>query len=146
MVREELETLMHREEIMWAQKGRHNWVIYGDRNTRYFQTVVKQRARNRIVQLKSEVGELITEQKGIEELLFLHFKQNFEGKTEVTIDQLMALNKPVTLAEIETTIFQIRPYKAPGPDGILAFFYQEYWDIMKHDIFNTVLAFFHSGS
>lgn len=69
-----------------------------------------------------------------------------EGKTEVTIDQLMALNKPVTLAEIETTIFQIRPYKAPGPDGILAFFYQEYWDIMKHDIFNTVLAFFHSGS
>lgn len=58
----------------------------------------------------------------------------------------MALNKPVTLAEIETTIFQIRPYKAPRPDGILAFFYQEYWDIMKHDIFNTVLAFFHSSS
>lgn len=99
-----------------------------------------------MVQLKSEVGELITEQKGIEELLFLHFKQNFEGKTEATIDQLMALNKPVTLAEIETTIFQIRSHKAPRPDEILAFFYQEYWDIMKHDIFNTVLAFFHSGS
>lgn len=49
MVREELETLLHREEIMWAQKGRHNWVIYGDKNTRYFQTVVKQRSRNRIV-------------------------------------------------------------------------------------------------
>ena len=95
--------------------------------------------------------------------MFLHFKQNFEGTTEVTVDQIleeirtlpipqinaqqnMFLNKPVTTKEIETTIFQLGPYKAPGLDGIPAFFYQEYWDIVKHDIYNTVLAFFHSGS
>ena len=43
LFREELETLMHREEVMWSQKARCNWVILGDKNTRYFQTMVKQR-------------------------------------------------------------------------------------------------------
>lgn len=30
-----------RKEIMWAQKARRNWILYGDRNTKYFQTVVR---------------------------------------------------------------------------------------------------------
>ena len=52
----------------------------------------------------------------------------------------------MTNEEIELTIFQLRPYKAPRLDGIPAFFYQEYWDLVKYDIFNYVQAFFHSGS
>ena len=60
LFREELETLLHREEVMWSQKAKCNWVILGDRNTRYFQTMVKQRkARSRILQLKSDDGEVI---------------------------------------------------------------------------------------
>ena len=34
--REELEELLDREEMMWAQKARTNWILHGDRNTRYF--------------------------------------------------------------------------------------------------------------
>ena len=38
---------------MWAQKERCNWALFEDRNTRYFQTVVKQRrARSRILHIK----------------------------------------------------------------------------------------------
>ena len=37
------------------------------------------------------------------------------------------------------------PHKAPGPNGIPAFFFQEHWNIVKKDILNTVHAFFHSG-
>lgn len=40
-LRSEIEKLMFQEEIMWAQKAQSNWIIYEDRNTRYFQTVVK---------------------------------------------------------------------------------------------------------
>lgn len=36
LTREELETLMHREEVMWSQKARCNWVVLGDRNMKYF--------------------------------------------------------------------------------------------------------------
>lgn len=42
-LREEIEMLMFREEIMWAQKARNEWILKGDRNTKYFQTLVKQR-------------------------------------------------------------------------------------------------------
>lgn len=45
--------LMMREEMKWAQKARNKGIVLGERNTRYFQTVVKQRrARNRIYTLR----------------------------------------------------------------------------------------------
>ena len=43
-------------------------------------------------------------------------------------------------------MFQLGPHKAPGLDGIPAFFYQEYWSTVKSDVINIVQAFFHSGS
>nr|POE60332.1 beta-amyrin 24-hydroxylase [Quercus suber] len=69
--REELETLLQREELMWAQKARCNWITLGYKNTKYFQNVVKQkRARNRILQLRTEDGSVIEDQKGIENLMW----------------------------------------------------------------------------
>ena len=37
-------------------------------------------------------------------------------------------------------------HKAPRLDGILAFFFQEFWSTVKSNVISTVLAFFHSGS
>lgn len=52
MARGELEVLLQREVVMWAQKARSDWILFGDRNTRFYHAVVRQkRARNRIVQL-----------------------------------------------------------------------------------------------
>lgn len=43
--------------MMWAQKARTKWIFQGDRNIKYFQTVVRQRrAKNRILQSKEPVG------------------------------------------------------------------------------------------
>jgi len=59
IIMEELEVLMHREELMWAQKARSDWIVLGDRNTRCFQIVVKQRrARSRILNLKNSSKRL----------------------------------------------------------------------------------------
>ena len=38
------------------------------------------------------------------------------------------------------------PHKAPGLDGLPAFFFQHYWEIVKTYVFNTIHDFFHSGS
>lgn len=43
-------------------------------------------------------------------------------------------------------VFQLGSHKAPRPNGILAFFYYEYWAVVKQDIPNSVHAFFHSSS
>ena len=49
-MREEIEDLLDKKELKWAQKVRTNWIFYGDRNIKYFQTIVKQRrAKDRIL-------------------------------------------------------------------------------------------------
>ena len=37
------------------------------------------------------------------------------------------LNIPISTIEIEEVVFQLGPHKAPRPDGIPAFFFQEFW-------------------
>ncbi|XP_075645292.1 uncharacterized protein LOC142616298 [Castanea sativa] len=141
LFREELETLIHREEVTRSQKARCNWVVLRDRNTRYFQTVVKQRrARSKILQLKTDDGEVIEDQGRIEQLLLQHFKQSYRRTTTTNVDHILkeiktlpisqisnqqnlALTTPVTNEEIEFTTFRLGSFKSPGPDGIPAFFY-----------------------
>ena len=50
---------------------------------------------------------------------------------KLTHQQLIQLEKPLIDLEIELAIFQLGPHKSLGPDGIHAFFYQEYWNIVK---------------
>ena len=55
------------------------------------------------------------------------------------------MSRPITSWEIDT-IFQLGSHKALGPDGIPTFFYQQYWEVVKIDVVNTIQAFFHLGS
>jgi hypothetical protein len=74
-VREQVEDLLHREELMWAQKAKSNWDINGDCNTRYFQAVVKnRRRRNIIIQIKNESDQWITKAGEIEHCFQQHFQ------------------------------------------------------------------------
>ena len=74
--REELEELLNRDELMWAQKVRTNWILHGDRNTKYFQTVVrKRRLKNRIIQIKDEKGILTENPEEIENIFLTHSKE-----------------------------------------------------------------------
>ena len=63
---------------MWAQKARSDWIIQGDRNTKYFQTLVKQRrARSKILDLKTDEGIITEDYEVIESTLVNHFKNQF---------------------------------------------------------------------
>ena len=92
-----------------------------------------------------------------------HFKRNYEGISNRSVNdivqelqglpistlsnqQVCSLNIPISDKEIEDNVFQLGSHKAPGPDGIPAFFFQHFWDIVKPDVISTVQAFFHSGS
>lgn len=77
-LREDLEDLLIKEDIKWVQKARCDWVVQGDRNTKYFQTVVKQRrAKNRIVSLRKDDGTLTENFEEIESIIVSHFKDRF---------------------------------------------------------------------
>lgn len=50
-----LDKVLEREEIMWCQRARINWLRYGDRNTKFFHNYAKQRGRtNKIVGILGE--------------------------------------------------------------------------------------------
>ena len=162
-LREEIENLMIKEELMWSQKARSDWIIQGDRNSKYFQTLVKQRrVRTRITMLKKSDGQQIEDLNEIEALLVDHFKSQYNESDSKDVHSILRelealsipkldqsqkqhLDRQVTNAEIEEAIFQLGS-KAPSPDGLLALLYQEFWSVVKKDIFNYVHAFFHSGT
>ncbi|XP_030933957.1 uncharacterized protein LOC115959633 [Quercus lobata] len=88
--REELEELLDREELMWALKARTNWFLHGDRNTRYFQTVVRQRrSKNRIIQIKDEEGNLTDNAEETENIFLESFKRSFRGNNSLTVKNII---------------------------------------------------------
>ncbi|MCI20639.1 hypothetical protein A2U01_0041801, partial [Trifolium medium] len=47
---------------------------------------------------------------------------------------MMSLAAPITNEEVKHAIFSMSPWKAPGPDGFPAGFYQKSWDIVSSSV------------
>lgn len=52
---------------------------------------------------------------------------------------------PFTEEEVSNALFHIGPLKAPGTDGLPAWFFQHNWAVLKTQIIAAVLGFFKSG-
>lgn len=50
-----------------------------------------------------------------------------------------SLSLPFTKDEVKTTLFDLNPSKAPGPDGFTALFYQNAWDIIGEEVTTVIL-------
>ena len=75
---------------MWAQKERCNWTLFEDRNTRYFQTMVKQRrARSKILHIKDGEMNLIDNPNEIDDVLENHFKSSYEDPNPPSVNSIL---------------------------------------------------------
>ena len=61
----------------------------------------------------------------------------------MTDDMLEVLSRPYSSEEVKAALFQMGPTKAPGPDGMNAFFYQKFWNIVGNEVTDAVLDFLH---
>ena len=65
---------------------------------------------------------------------------------KITEEMNEHLTKEFHKEEIFQAIHSMHPTKAPGPDGMLAIFYQKYWDIIGDDVSKTILNILNSNA
>lgn len=132
---------MEAEEIAWKQRSRVDWLRDGDKNTRYFHSRASQRRRkNHIAGVEDETGLWIGEDQGMEICFINYFQQLFSISAPTNIDEVLEAMSPVvtnnmntsllrevSFVEIKEVVFQLGAWKASGPDGFPALFYQTFW-------------------
>lgn len=158
-VEDHMNELLYREELLWLQRSRVDWLKDGDRNTKFFQRKAVWRARkNKVKRLIDDNGESHNDHAVMGSMVNSYFKNMFtrdDGlvreplvnlfEAKVTNDMNTKLCGEFTDKEISDSLFQIGPLKAPGKDGFPARFFQRNWAVLKKDIIHAVKEFFRTG-
>ncbi|KAL0439752.1 UNVERIFIED_CONTAM: hypothetical protein Slati_2458200 [Sesamum latifolium] len=160
-LRRELEEFLTREEIMWKQRGKAQWLREGDRNTPYFHARASaRRKKNSISKLQNEEGDWCSSLEGIRQIISSYFHTLFQtsNPSAEAIDGILrgmprkvsnelneTLLQPFSPDEVRHALFQMYPYKSSGRDGMSLVFYQKYWHIVGPKITSFVLEFLNHG-
>jgi ribonuclease HI len=154
-----LEDALSKQDLFWQEKARLTWHLEGDRNTKFFHRLAKIKTSTKQIHSLQDGETVITDPKLISDHI-VNFYKNLFCSNFVLQDSLLAeevipplvtndINALMTVfpshSEIKSAVFALNKDSAPGPDGFGAFFYQHFWEIVKHDVVNAVLQFFTSS-
>ena len=77
-----LDTLLFKEEIYWAQRSRIPWLKHGDKNTRFFHLKASQRKqRNHIQSIKNAEDVWVEDESDIAGVALEYFETLFKAGT-----------------------------------------------------------------
>ncbi|XP_028770185.1 uncharacterized protein LOC114727663 [Neltuma alba] len=128
----ELEDILIKEDLMWAQKAKCKWFAMGDRNTKFFHAKANgRRCRNKIEAIKDEAGIWTNDVSRIKYMATNFFTNLFSNEdidgaypqidcTFAPLDKSYKedLQRRVSEEEIRGAIFSMGALKSPGPDGL----------------------------
>ena len=127
------------EEEYWTLKSRINWAAYGDRNTSFFHvSSLIRRHRNRIKSIKNSLGEWVTKEEEVKNIILTGYIDLFQTSFSssscfsdvenfsccfISEGDWVSLCTPMSEEEIKLGIWSLKPFKAPGVDGLHAGFF-----------------------
>lgn len=135
---EEYNDILNQEELLWFQRSREDWIVSGDRNTKYYHAAATiRKARSVVTCLRLDTGEWIADKAQLHDHVQQYYISLFsntsssQGNTvtggvfpSLLQADWQAFDMPITKAEVRCALFDMAPYKALGPDGLHAAFYQ----------------------
>jgi hypothetical protein len=134
-------------------------VKFGDKNNAFFhtQTIIRGK-RKRVHRLQLPNGTWSSDSFVLHNEAQQYYKKFFSGNQpshdpsfynglHPTIDEegKNYLLNHVTKEEVSAALNSMKPYKAPGPDGLQCIFFNQYWHVVGDDIFRLVKTAFHTG-
>ncbi|GKU90851.1 hypothetical protein SLEP1_g4795 [Rubroshorea leprosula] len=157
----EYEKVLKLEEDLWFMKSKSNWIVDGDRNSKFFHlSTIKHRNHNRIHCLQTSYEDWICDQQAIVDLIKNHFMHLFTsfldcfyhdsfsnlGVGILESYDLSFLDNPLTNEEIHNALFGLKPFKALGPNGLHPSFFQKLWDSVRSILCSDIHNIFSSAS
>ncbi|XP_043725962.1 uncharacterized protein LOC122672566 [Telopea speciosissima] len=80
-IQRSLDLELQKEEELWRQKSRVDWLKGGDKNTAFFHvTTLKRRHRNKILKIKSSSGEWSSSEREVSDILCNHFQSLYSSE------------------------------------------------------------------
>ncbi|KAL0413165.1 UNVERIFIED_CONTAM: putative mitochondrial protein [Sesamum radiatum] len=141
------------EEDFWRQKSACKWVLEGERNTRYFHSLVrKKRARTTLSSITHD-DRILTDVQQIRDsgVQFFQTLLTVERDREeviqqvvfklINVEQGLVLVKQTNIDEVTRVVFDMTAESTLGPGGFNGFFFQQCWKIIKHDVIEAVQDF-----
>ncbi|WCJ35671.1 DNAse I-like superfamily protein [Euphorbia peplus] len=155
----DLNDVLRQEELIWYQKSRVQWLLFGDRNTKFFHTsTIIRRRRNKVEGLKDDADCWVWDSAKLKEMAVrfytalytedLPIRPPCESSHSFPLlgDSFAAdLGRVFTSEEVKSAFFSMSPLKAPGPDGFHAMFYQRHWAIIGGSACSVVLKALNLG-
>jgi len=125
---------------MWAQRSRLLWARQGDRNTKYFHSyAIKRYRKNLIGGVRDDEGICKVHLEEIAPVFVDYYKTLFSSSGHIEVSRVLEcvptmimdemnslLCRAFEASEVNVTLQQMTPLKAPRPDVLPPLFYQHF--------------------
>lgn len=153
--RAELCEVVKWENELLCHPARMNWAKEGDRNSKFYHAVIKDKKKHQLIQIIRENEIVTTDSLEIGDLAQYHFSTLFMASSYylnpkhfediqpriTSADNKFFLASP-THDEVREAIKDMNLASSLGSDGVTGFFYTACWDIIQRDLCAFVLDYF----
>ena len=150
----DLDTVLNQEEEIWALKSRVSWMIQGDRNTAFYHvSTLVRRKRNKILAIKNAVGDWIQQEEVVKDFVKNGYSEIYttsfssvsalppmisSWQVRLSEEEICSISGEVSDEEIKAALCSLKAFKAPGPNGLHAGFFQRFWLTVGSSVINEV--------